>query len=112
MTSYVELYLDQGATFNYVRRIADDVTGLSMNLVNHTARSQLRRSYYSANASASFTCSVSSPANGEITLSLTANQTSQLKAGRYLFDVEVQAANNHVTRVLEGLVTVTPEITR
>ena len=51
-------------------------------------------------------------AAGTITLSLTANQTSNLVYGRYVYDVDVTDASNTVTRVLEGIVTVTPSVTR
>jgi hypothetical protein len=48
---------------------------------------------------------------GEITLSLTPTQTSALKAGRYVYDVEM-AAPHETVRVMEGIITVTPEVTR
>lgn len=112
MAAYTELYLDQGATFNNVINLADDVTGVSLNLVNYTVRSQMRRSYYSANATANIVCSITNSANGEITMSLTSANTSNIKAGRYLFDMEIVDNGGNVTRVLEGIITVTPEVTR
>lgn len=112
MAAYVELYMDQGATFNNVINITDDITNGSINLTNYIVRSQMRRSYYSINASAIITCSITNPANGEITMSMTAANTSNIKAGRYLFDLETEDSYGTVTRVLEGIITVTPQVTR
>jgi hypothetical protein len=45
-------------------------------------------------------------------MSLGAANTANIKAGRYLFDVSTTSANNKVSRILEGIITVTPGITR
>lgn len=112
MSAYVELYLDQGTTFNNTITLTDDLTNAYINISGYTVRSQMRRSYYSANASANITCTIADASNGEILMSLTDGQTSNIKAGRYLFDVETVSANGVVNRVLEGIITVTPQITR
>ena len=48
-------------------------------------------------------------------LKLTNTQTTSLKAGRYVYDVELShtdsAANTIIERVLEGVITVTPSVT-
>lgn len=112
MAAYTELFIDQGTTFNTFINLNDDTTTAPINLSGYIVRSQMRRSYYSVNASATFTCTITNAANGELTLSLTDGQTSNIKAGRYLFDVETQDTSNVVTRVLEGIITVTPGVTR
>lgn len=112
MAAFVELYIDQGTTFNNVINLTDDITNTPINVAGYIVRGQLRRSYYSSNPSANLTCTITDAANGEITLSMTDTQTSQIKAGRYLFDLETKDTNNVISRVLEGIITVTPEITR
>jgi hypothetical protein len=112
MAGYVELFVDQGATFNSVINLADDATNVNVNISSYTVRSQMRRSYYSANATANLTCTITDAANGELTLSLTRAQTANIKAGRYLFDLETETPTGDVTRVLEGIITVTPGVTR
>jgi cytochrome oxidase Cu insertion factor (SCO1/SenC/PrrC family) len=72
----------------------------------------MRRSYYSINATASIVCAISDASNGEITMTMTAANTANIKAGRYLFDLETEDGNGFVTRVLEGIITVTPQVTR
>lgn len=112
MAAYVELYMDQGATFNNVINLTDDVTNATVNISGYTVRSQMRRSYYSANASAELVCTITDASNGAITMSLAAANTSNIKAGRYLFDLETTDTSGIKARILEGIITVTPEITR
>lgn len=112
MAAYVELYMDQGTTFTNVINLTDDLTSAYINVSGYQVRSQMRRSYYSSNASANIICTITNAANGEITMSLDAANTSTIKAGRYLFDLETVTPLNIVSRVLEGIITVTPEITR
>lgn len=112
MAAYTELYMDQGATFNNTLNLTDDVTNATINVSGYTVRSQMRRSYYSANASANITCTITGASNGEITMSLTDGQTANIKAGRYLFDVETVDTGGVVTRILEGIITVTPGVTK
>ena len=112
MAAYVELFVDQGANFNNVINLTDDVTNLNVNVQGYTVISQLRRSYYSANASANITCSITNAINGEISMTMDANTTANIKAGRYLFDLRITDHDSIVSRVLEGIITVTPGISR
>lgn len=112
MAAYVELYLDQGATFNNIINLTDDVTNTPINVYGYTVTSQLRRSYYSANITANITCTITNSANGEITMGMTAANTANIKAGRYVFDVKTKDGANTISRVLEGIITVTPQVTK
>lgn len=112
MAAYTELIVDQGATFNNVINLADDITNANINISGYIVRSQMRRSYYSANATANITCTITNAGQGEITMNMNANTTANIKAGRYLFDLETVDTFGTVSRVLEGIVTVTPGITR
>ena len=112
MAAYVELFVDQGANFNNVINLTDEVTNLNVNVQGYTVISQMKRSYYSANASANITCSITNALNGEITMTMDANTTANIKAGRYLFDMRVTDRSGIINRVLEGIITVTPRISR
>jgi hypothetical protein len=72
----------------------------------------MRRSYYSTNVSANIVCTITNAANGEITMSLGSSNTAAIKAGRYLFDIRTTDPFNVTSRILEGIITVTPEITK
>jgi len=105
------LVIDQGSDFNIVLRYLDD-EGTAVDLTGYQARSKMRRSYYSANAT-TFGVSITDPANGNVTITLDSNTTANLKAGRYVYDVEVVAnATYTVTRIVEGTITVMPEVTK
>jgi hypothetical protein len=112
MAAYVELYMDQGASFTNTLTITDDVTNAPVNISGYTLTSQMRRSYYSANATANITCTIVSANTGNVQMSMTPANTALIKAGRYLFDVETTDNNNYVVRILEGIINVTPGITR
>jgi hypothetical protein len=71
----------------------------------------MRKSYYSSTAT-DIDASVSDSANGQITLSMTAANTANLKAGRYVYDLMITDSNLTKTRVIEGIITVTPSVTR
>jgi hypothetical protein len=112
MAAYVELYMDQGTTFNNIINITDDVTNAYVNIAGYVVTSQMRRSYYSANATANIVCSITNAANGEVTLSLAAANTANIRPGRYLFDVKSVNTSNVTSRILEGIITVTPQVGR
>ena len=112
MAAYVELIVDQGSTFRNVINLEDDVSNLPLNIYGYSVQSQMRRSYYSANASATINCSITNAVSGEITMDMTAGVTANIKAGRYLFDLVTTDRNGVVNRVLEGIITVTPKVTR
>ena len=112
MAAYVELYIDQGANFRNVINLTDDVTNSVISLATYNVRSQIRRSYYPINASATIGCTITDSSNGDITMSLDSANTYSIKAGRSQFDLETVDGNGYVNRVLEGIITVTPQVTR
>lgn len=112
MATYVELFLDQGSSFSTTVNIIDEVTNTPMNVANYVLSSQLRRSFYSANASGNLTCTIADANIGRINLTMTAANTANIKAGRYVFDVKATDPANITSRILEGLITVTPQVTR
>jgi hypothetical protein len=109
MATKANLVIDQGSTFSTDLTLIDE-NGDSLLLTGYVANSQIRKWYSSSNASATFSTSINTGI-GIITLSLTANQTSNLVAGRYVYDVELTEGGT-VSRIVEGIVTVTPQVTR
>lgn len=108
---YSELFLEQGASFNTSITL-DDVSGEAFNLINFTATSQMRKSYYSSNAAATFSVSTGNdPTLGVITMTLDAANTANIYPGRYVYDVYV-TNNTARVRVLEGIINVTPQVTK
>ncbi len=107
------LLIEQGSTFEISIQIFSDddtprdLTGLLVN-------AQLRRNFQSRLA-VDFTVEITTPTDGEFKLKLTAQQTSALRSGRYVYDVEVvddSVAPIIVARALQGTARVTPEVTK
>lgn len=107
MAQKLNLIVDQGSSFQTNFTVNDD-GGNPINFTGYTASAQMRKHYTSSNA-VSFTVQLSN--QGVITLSLTSNTTDNIVPGRYVYDVEVVSGNT-VSRVVEGIVTVTPQVTR
>ena len=105
------LIIDQGATFTADIDVTDS-DGNILVLTGYTAAGQMRKTYASSSAT-NFTASIQSASNGTVRISLSATQTNALKAGRYVYDVEItKTSTSEVTRVVEGQVEVTPGVTR
>ena len=109
--AYQELFLEQGTTFTTSITL-DDIDGVPYDLTDVTAKSQIRKSYYSANTTAEFSVTINDPAEGVIILILDASTTANIAAGRYVYDVAIKDTANTVTRVLEGIVNVIPQVTK
>jgi len=111
MANQVELFCDQGTDFSYALDISND-DGTAVNVANYTFTSSIRKSYYSSSVTANLTISVLSAANGNVQLSMNAATTSNIKAGRYLYDVKMVNNTNTTFRIIEGIITVYPQITK
>ena len=108
MATKANLVIDQGTTFLVDLNLTDE-NGDTLNLHGYSVDAQIRKWYTSTN-SVSFTATVNADV-GIITLQLSANQTANLVSGRYVYDVEIDSGSA-VSRVVEGIVTVTPAVTR
>jgi hypothetical protein len=110
MAAHADIILDQGTTFNTTLNLTDD-NGQPIDLTGYNVLSQIRRWYTSSN-SISFAATIPQPNNGIIQLSLDANATAGMYYGRYVYDVITLSSANVITRVVEGILTVTPEVTQ
>ena len=110
MAIYSNFTIDQGTTFSANIDVTD-AEGDVLNLTSYTVAGQMRKSYNSTTFTA-FSASVSNATGGVVTIGLSATQTNALKAGRYVYDVEITASDATVTRIIEGQIEVTPGVTR
>jgi len=110
MASYAELIVDQGTTFSTILTLSDDTTNLPINVLGYLISANIKKSYYSANNTASFSSTINDAANGNVTISLSAATTAGIKPGRYLYDVKTTSPGNVVLRVVEGILTITPRV--
>lgn len=110
MAVRANITIDQGTNFSANVNVAD-TSGNALNLSTYTIASQIRKHYSSSN-SVSFSTSTPNAENGIILLSINANTTSNMSAGRYVYDVELTSNTGVVTRLVEGYVTINPQVTR
>ena len=109
MAAFVEIFIEQGANLSSTVTVTYPF-GYTVNLSTYSAASQIRKSYYSSNATAIFSTSIN-VGQGTITLELSSATTANIAAGRYVYDTVI-SANNTTTRILEGIVDVSPRVTR
>lgn len=108
MAIKTNLVIDQGADFIHNIYLIDS-NGDAFDITNYTANAQIRKTFTS---STYYTINVTLGGNtGLITLSMNAASTANLTNNRYVYDLQLHA-NNVSSRILEGIVTVNPEVTR
>lgn len=109
MAIKANLVVDQGSSFTAAIDLADTGGGV-FNLTGYTVAAQMRKNYTSSVATTFVTSHTG--VLGKINLVLSATTTAAIEPGRYLYDVEITSSGGTITRVVEGIVTVTPGMTR
>jgi hypothetical protein len=106
--------LDQGATFA-LSIVYKDNEGVPINLTGYAAAMQIRDAYDSSAAVLSLNTTTGGisivGAEGKINITATASQTAAIPFGEYVYDLEI-SLSGVVTRVIKGVVSVSPEVTR
>ena len=111
MATVSNLFVDQGSTYSNIITVGSSA-GTALDLTDYTVKSQMRKSYGSSTAY-DFTATVYNAALGKVRLQLTATQASAIPSGRYLYDIEITNTSTEAkTRILEGTVIVSAEITK
>lgn len=109
MATKANLKIGQGTDFLTSITLTDD-DGIPITLSGYTGEGQIRK-YYTSSTAVDFDVSIQAN-TGVVTLQLTSAQTNAMEAGRYVYDVELTDSANIVSRILEGIVTITPGVTR
>ena len=107
MSKKVNLLMDQGSEFLYSARLSDSSNN-DIDFSGYTVTGQIRKEYDS-NTSTAFTANITSSV---LYLSMNAATTANLEACRQVYDVEITDTNNKITRLMEGVITIYPQVTR
>ena len=115
MAEYERFAIDQGSDIAIQLELVD-VNGNPKNLTNFSAAAQMKRNFNSDSSDTHpFAAAIADATGGILTLSLTNAQTTALKVGNYVYDVEISfvddSANTIIERVLEGKIRVNPNVT-
>jgi len=109
MAIKANLIIDQGTDYSTTINLADNEDS-PIDLEGYTGRAQIRKYYTSLTA---YDFQVDVTANtGQVTLSMVSNLTAQIPNGRYVYDINLIDENGIVSRIMEGLVTITPSATK
>lgn len=107
--------IEQGATLGLTLTWSDESNAL-VNLTGYTARMQIREQLDSATPFITLTTEnggiTLGGVAGTITLNMTATATAALTQTSGVYDLELVSSGGVVTRLLEGLVIIKPEVTR
>jgi hypothetical protein len=110
----LDFTIEQGATFNLL--LTWKIDTVLVNLTGYTARLSARVDVEDTEVILSLTTSnggiTLGGAAGTISLDQTATQTTILPAGTYVYDLELIAPNATVTRLVQGELLISPEVTR
>lgn len=110
----LDFTIEQGATFNLL--LTWKIDGTNVNLTNYTARLAARVDVEDTEVILSLTTSnggiTLGGAAGTISLDQTAVQTTLLPAGTYVYDLELIAGSGTVTRLVQGELLISAEVTR
>jgi len=108
---YRELFVNQRADWSYNLDLKY-ANSAPINVAGYSFSGSLSKSYASANVDANLTITIANSARGNVVLSLNAAATSNLSAQKYVYDVKMTDSSNNVTRILEGIISLSPGVTR
>ena len=89
----------------------DNIDGTPLDLTGYTGKSEVRKHPESVGAATTFSLTFVDRTNGRFRLSLSKQQSSAVKPGRYSYDVMFTDSSNKKSIVVEGNVLATQEIT-
>lgn len=105
------LVIDQGSDFAVDFTVNEN--GSAKDLTGYSARAQMRATKTSSTVAATFTCTIPTPANGTVRMTLPHGTSSGMSSGRYFYDLEIFTSGDAlVTRIMQGEVDITQEVTR
>ena len=112
MAVYIaNLQIDTGVNFQHGFSLGDNDTGTYLNLNNYTVNSQMRK-WAGSTRSVSFASTVTDAEQGQLQISLGSTETTDIKPGRYMYDVLLEDAGGFKYKVVEGMVLVRAGVTR
>jgi hypothetical protein len=107
-----DLYIEQGATYSQ-EFVWKDSTGTPINLSTYTARMQVRQvKTENIILNLTNTSGITLGSNGSIKIAVSATGTSALPTLNARYDLELQSSSGTVTRLLQGEVVISAEVTR
>lgn len=102
------ILIEQHADYTQLLQVKDSG---NLDITNYTFAGSIRERSQSS-TSVDFTTAITDAVHGKFTISLTDTQTAAMKAGDYEYDVVMTDDSGIKTRLIQGIATVEPGITR
>ena len=105
--------IDQGSMFESTINVTN-ADGSTYDLTEMVIASQMRKSFYTSSFIDINAVVDGNPLDGQIKISITPTMSNAIKPGRYVYDVEIHHNTDPdiAQRVLQGIITVSPQVTR
>lgn len=115
MTARYDFKLNQGTDLTVPFFLTDE-SGKALNLSGFSAQMQLRSNSYTGNLIDTLTSEngglVLDGDAGSLTVIFSHGKTEEYPATALVYDIELVSPSNLITRVVEGRIAVSPEVTR
>lgn len=105
----INLVIEQGTNYYSTFTVTND-DGTPLNLSGYTGSCKIKKSHSSLAPPINLTFGYVSRSAGKIFISMNDIETSALKSRRYVYEIILISPNNIKTRVIEGLIEVTPGV--
>lgn len=105
----INLICEKGTDFAATFNIQNEANTTPLNLTGYTAVAKIKKSYTSS-TSTDFTVDFPDRYNGQLKVSLDNAATAGLTARRYVYDILLSAPSGTKSRVIEGILEVTPGV--
>jgi len=110
MAGVRDITIYKGDTYTHEVRIKNS-SNTAINITGRTYKAQMRKSKASDEIVISFTTTITDAANGLVTFSLTAGNSSNINVGTYYYDFE-ETNGAYVTTLMGGKATIKGEVSR
>ena len=101
----IDIVINQKASFDVTFVI--NVANSALDLTGYTTSAKLKTDFNTSDSQAiSFSTAIANAAAGQVTMSLTPNQTANLSIQRYFYDFTITSGSGFKTRIAEGTVRV------
>ena len=104
----LNLTLEQGTDFS-VNLTVRNSDGSPLNLLGYTASSEVRK-HYTSTTKYPFDVTFADRSLGKISLTMTDTATALINEGRYVYDVYITSGNGNKSRVIAGMLFVSPGV--
>ena len=105
----INFAIDQGCSFSKTFT-AKNANNANVTVTAGSMSAKMTKSYDTSNTSLKLAFTTSTDGSN-VTITATATQTGAMAAGRYYYDVEWTHDSTEVERIVEGIVTLSPQAT-